>query len=73
MRLVAWKQLERPDATDSEAESYRAKVDALASAQAEGLVEPGIAPRDILTLTLALAQAWFTAADGAGALRVRLP
>ncbi|MFI6444314.1 TetR family transcriptional regulator [Kitasatospora sp. NPDC050543] len=69
MRLVAWKQLERPGATDSEAASYRTKVEALASAQAAGRVEPGIAPADILALTLALAQAWFTAAGGTGALR----
>ncbi|MFE7774019.1 TetR family transcriptional regulator [Streptomyces sp. NPDC057445] len=64
MRLVAWKQLERPGATATTTEAYRRKIDAVAAAQREGRIAPGFDPADILTLVLALAQAWFAAPGG---------
>lgn len=36
MRLVQWKQLERPGTTDAEAESYRGKIAAVEQAQRAG-------------------------------------
>ncbi|MET9464061.1 TetR family transcriptional regulator [Streptomyces sp. NPDC006544] len=58
MRIVQWKQLERPATTDAEAESYRGKIDAVRRAQAAGLIDPGLDPADLLTLVMGLAQAW---------------
>ncbi|MGW7433532.1 TetR/AcrR family transcriptional regulator [Streptomyces sp. NPDC054861] len=64
MRLVLWKQLERPAATPAQQEAYAAKARALAAAQQAGRVDPAFEPTDILTLVLALSQAWFAAAGG---------
>ncbi|MFF3322651.1 TetR family transcriptional regulator [Streptomyces sp. NPDC002889] len=64
MRLITWKHLERPGATDAEAQSYRAKTQAVAVAQRDGRIDPEYDPADVLILTLALAQAWFTIAGG---------
>ncbi|MEU6235593.1 TetR family transcriptional regulator [Kitasatospora sp. NPDC047058] len=63
-RLLTWKQLERPGATDLEAAAYRAKYAAVATAQQQGRINADLDPADLLALVLALAQAWFTAADG---------
>ncbi|MFG2723210.1 TetR family transcriptional regulator [Streptomyces sp. NPDC048416] len=63
VRLVTWKQLERPGATHPTlAASWQSKLDVLSAAQGRGDVDPALDPADILNLTLALAQAWFTAA-----------
>lgn len=64
MRLVTWKQLERPGATAAAAEAYRGKIAAVAAAQEEGHIAPGFEPADVLTLVLALAQSWFAAPGG---------
>ncbi|MCX4821515.1 TetR family transcriptional regulator [Streptomyces sp. NBC_01142] len=64
MRLVTWKQLERPGATATTAEAYRGKIATVAAAQREGRIGPGFEPADVLTLVLALAQAWFAAPGG---------
>jgi AcrR family transcriptional regulator len=64
MRLATWKHLERPGATDAEAQSYRAKTAAVAAAQQDGRIVAADDPTDVLLLTLALAQAWFTTAGG---------
>jgi AcrR family transcriptional regulator len=65
MRLVLWKQLERPTAAmPAQQDAYAAKTDALAAAQRAGRVDPAFEPSDILTLVLALSQAWVTAAGG---------
>ncbi|MER5730641.1 TetR family transcriptional regulator [Streptomyces sp. NPDC002138] len=67
MRLVQWKQLERPGITDAEAESYRGKIAAVEAAQRAGVIDPGLDPEDLLTLAMGLAQAWSgAAADAAG-------
>ncbi|WP_330294252.1 MULTISPECIES: TetR family transcriptional regulator [unclassified Streptomyces] len=66
MRLVQWKQLERPGTTDAEAESYRGKIAAVEQAQRAGGIDPELDPEDLLTLVLGLAQAW-TGAVGAAA------
>ncbi|CAL9356041.1 hypothetical protein SUDANB120_00562 [Streptomyces sp. enrichment culture] len=62
MRLVMWKRLERPTATPPEAEAYARKNTALKEAQRSGRVDPTHDASDILTLVIALAQAWFTTA-----------
>ncbi|MER7773028.1 TetR family transcriptional regulator [Kitasatospora sp. NPDC096140] len=63
-RLLFWKQLERPGATDLEVTAYRAKNAAVATAQQQGRINADLDPGDLLALVLALSQAWFTAADG---------
>ncbi|WCD90539.1 HTH-type transcriptional repressor [Streptomyces xanthophaeus] len=72
MRLVLWKQLERPGATDTEAASYAGKAAAVRQAQVAGRIDAGMDPVDVLTLVVALSQAWFgavgdPAAGGPGA------
>ncbi|MEW2583688.1 TetR family transcriptional regulator [Streptomyces virginiae] len=67
MRLVLWKQLERPGSTDAEAVSYEGKIAAVRQAQEAGRIDPGIAPADVLTLVIALSQAWFGAVGGPAA------
>ncbi|MFD3548708.1 TetR family transcriptional regulator [Streptomyces sp. NPDC058655] len=68
MRLVLWKQLERPEATDTEATSYAGKIAAVRQAQEAGRIDAGVDAGDVLTLVMALSQAWFGAvgapADG---------
>ncbi|MEU9146001.1 TetR family transcriptional regulator [Streptomyces sp. NPDC048349] len=61
MRLVLWKQLERPGATDTEAVSYLGKITAVQQAQEAGRIDAGIDANDVLTLVMALSQAWFGA------------
>ncbi|WP_329200966.1 MULTISPECIES: TetR/AcrR family transcriptional regulator [unclassified Streptomyces] len=67
MRLVAWKQLERPGVADTEAESYRGKIAAVEQAQRAGLVDPAPDPADLLTLVMGLSQSWFGAVGGPAA------
>ncbi|MFD9335073.1 TetR family transcriptional regulator [Streptomyces sp. NPDC060028] len=67
MRLVQWKQLERPGTTDAEAESYRGKIAAVERAQGAGLIDPALDPADLLTLAMALAQAWTGTVGGVAA------
>ncbi|MEU8775324.1 TetR family transcriptional regulator [Streptomyces sp. NPDC048606] len=64
MRLVTWKRLERPEPTELETASYARKAAAVAAAQDSGRIDPALAPADVLTLVLALAQAWFHTAGG---------
>ncbi|MBY8840698.1 TetR family transcriptional regulator [Streptomyces sp. SP2-10] len=65
MRLRLWKLLERPAATEPEAEALRRKTAQVADAQRRGKLTPGMEPADLLTMVLAAAQAWFWA-DEAG-------
>ncbi|WP_406511595.1 TetR family transcriptional regulator [Streptomyces sp. NBC_00161] len=67
MRLVLWKQLERPGATDTEAESYRGKIAVVEEAQKAGRVDASLDPADVLTLVMGLSQAWFAAVGGPAA------
>ncbi|MFF5703742.1 TetR family transcriptional regulator [Streptomyces sp. NPDC012794] len=67
MRLVQWKQLERPDTTELVAESYRGKIAAVERAQAAGRIDPDLDPEDVLTLVMGLAQAWAGAVGGPAA------
>ncbi|MCX5583463.1 TetR family transcriptional regulator [Streptomyces erythrochromogenes] len=67
MRLVLWKQLERPGSTGAEAESYAGKIAAVRQAQEAGRIDAGIAPVDVLTLVIGLSQAWFGAVGGPAA------
>ncbi|MGW8797779.1 TetR family transcriptional regulator [Streptomyces sp. NPDC055775] len=64
MRLLSWKLLERPGATDQEAATYTAKTTAVASAQEQGRVEPELGPEDLVAFVLALTQAWFSLTGG---------
>ncbi|MFJ7072021.1 TetR family transcriptional regulator [Streptomyces sp. NPDC098781] len=63
MRLLFWKRLERPGATDEEVATYRAKTAGVATAQQQGRVDPALDPADVVALVLALTQAWFTVAE----------
>ncbi|WP_100880770.1 TetR/AcrR family transcriptional regulator [Pseudonocardia alni] len=54
LRLSTWANLERPDATSGEAETYRAKVEALKDQFGDSAV-------DVLVLVLGLVTAWATA------------
>ncbi|MFE6844076.1 TetR family transcriptional regulator [Streptomyces sp. NPDC057686] len=67
MRLVAWKQLERPGVADTEAESYRGKIAVVEEAQRAGRVDAALDPADVLTLVMGLSQAWFGAVGGPAA------
>ena len=63
-RLVAWAGLERPDAiAEFEAQSYGAKLAAIAEAQRDGRLDDAIAPADLLALTMGLAASWFSASE----------
>jgi hypothetical protein len=64
VRLVLWAGLERPTAiAPFEADSYRAKLQALTEAQRDGRVDATFAPADLLALLLGLVGAWFTASE----------
>jgi AcrR family transcriptional regulator len=64
VRLVLWAGLERPTAiAPFEADSYRAKLQALTGAQRDGRVDATFAPADLLALLLGLVGAWFTASE----------
>ncbi|MHB9856916.1 TetR family transcriptional regulator [Streptomyces sp. YIM S03343] len=67
VRLRLWKQLERPTATSLEPEAFRQKSAQVGAAQQRGDVAREMAPDDLLTMVLAVAQAWFLAAEGDGA------
>ncbi|MFD3327921.1 TetR family transcriptional regulator [Streptomyces sp. NPDC058701] len=67
MRLVLWKQLERPGSAPAEAESYRGKIAAVERAQQAGAVDPALDAVDVLTLVMSLSQAWFGAVGGPAA------
>jgi AcrR family transcriptional regulator len=60
-RLLAWRNLERIDASEAEADAYRRKVEAVA--QAQTVLAPGSAhgPADVLTFILGLVQSWTNA------------
>ncbi|MEV6025731.1 TetR family transcriptional regulator [Streptomyces sp. NPDC052036] len=65
MRLRLWKLLERPSATGLEPDAFRRKTEEVADAQQRGSLAPEMTPGDLLTMVLAVAQAWFWAAEGA--------
>jgi AcrR family transcriptional regulator len=62
IRLARWHSLERSGAIPMAEQDKRTKVQALAQAQAAGVVNAGMAPEDLLTLVLTVARAW---SDGA--------
>ncbi|MCO6009135.1 TetR family transcriptional regulator [Actinoallomurus purpureus] len=64
MRLRLWKLLERPSATGLEPAAFRRKTAEVADAQQRGDVAQEMEPADLLTMVLAVAQAWFWAAEG---------
>ncbi|WTH50304.1 hypothetical protein OH781_00895 [Streptomyces sp. NBC_01550] len=64
MRLLSWKLLERPGATEQEAATYTAKTTAVAAAQEQGHIEPELGPEDLVGFVLALTQAWFSLTGG---------
>ncbi|MER5521628.1 TetR family transcriptional regulator [Streptomyces sp. NPDC002763] len=64
MRLLFWKLLERPGATDQETATYTAKTTAVAAAQEQGRVDPELGPEDLVAFVLALTQTWFSLTGG---------
>ncbi|WP_411104054.1 TetR family transcriptional regulator [Streptomyces sp. cmx-4-9] len=67
MRLVLWKQLEQPGATEATAASYQDKIAAVRRAQASGRIDADMDPEDVLTLVMGASQAWFGAVGGPAA------
>ncbi|KOU28508.1 MULTISPECIES: TetR family transcriptional regulator [unclassified Streptomyces] len=67
MRLVLWKQLERPGSTDAESASYAGKIEAVRQAQEAGRIDARLDAADVLTLVMGLSQAWFGAVGGPAA------
>ncbi|MER5405752.1 TetR family transcriptional regulator [Streptomyces sp. NPDC002769] len=63
MRLRLWKLLERPSTTGLEPDAFRRKAAEVAVAQERGGLAPEMRPDDLLTMVLAVAQAWFSAAE----------
>jgi AcrR family transcriptional regulator len=63
-RLVTWAGLERPNVVAQfEADSYGAKLRAIADAQREGRLDAILAPADLLALVIGLAGSWFSASE----------
>jgi AcrR family transcriptional regulator len=63
-RLVAWAGLERPTAVaEFEADSYGAKLAAIADAQRAGRLDASLAPADLLALVMGLAGSWFSSSE----------
>lgn len=67
MRLRLWKLLERPFVTGLEPDTFRLKTAEVADAQQCGDLAGEMTPADLLTMVLAVAQAWFWADEGADA------
>ncbi|BBB00335.1 putative TetR family transcriptional regulator [Actinacidiphila reveromycinica] len=58
-RLAAWLRFERHgDSSQTEIDSYRAKVDAIATAQHEGRINDGISATDLFAMVLRLTESW---------------
>jgi AcrR family transcriptional regulator len=60
-RLTQWAALERPQPIDAEVAAYRAKVEALETAQQAGKVRSDIPAAELLAMVLALVTSWDTA------------
>ncbi|GAA4892183.1 TetR family transcriptional regulator [Actinomycetospora straminea] len=63
--LATWARLERVPTGDlltSVGDVTAAKLDAIRSAQADGLVDPDLAPADVYSLVIALSMSWSPAA-----------
>ncbi|MFC9755247.1 TetR family transcriptional regulator [Streptomyces sp. NPDC056921] len=73
LRLTGWARLERPEPTAAEVDAYRPKIDAIASAQQSDTVAKGIAPTDVLALTLGLITAWASASPALQSLAPQSP
>jgi len=60
LRLARWRSLEQPGAQPLRlaVEATKAKLEALAKAQADGAVDAGLPPHVLLTLVLGLAATW---------------
>ncbi|MBK3629687.1 TetR family transcriptional regulator [Streptomyces sp. MBT49] len=61
-RLAAWLRFERHGhSSQTEIDSYRAKVDAIAAAQREGRLDDGISAADLFAMVLRLTESWLDA------------
>ena len=67
LRLLGWRNFERPEPTETELRSYRAKLQALATAQQEGRLDDAFTAPDLLAMVLGLVTSWISASP---ALRV---
>ena len=61
-RLAAWRRFE-PDShwSETEVESYRAKVDAVAAAQREGRLDDALPAVDLFAIVLRITESWLDA------------
>ncbi|MHC1559409.1 TetR family transcriptional regulator [Actinomycetospora sp. C-140] len=63
--LATWARLERVPTGDlltTAAQDVAAKLDAVRAAQADGLVDPELAPRDVYSMVISLSMSWSPAA-----------
>jgi AcrR family transcriptional regulator len=60
-RLAAWRAFERAQPTDAERRGYKAKVDAIATAQREGKLYDGIPALDMFAIVLRMTESWLSA------------
>ncbi|MBC3992502.1 TetR family transcriptional regulator [Streptomyces sp. AC563] len=58
LRLIAWALLERPGPTAARIADCHPAAEAVADAQARGVVTAALEPADVLALTVGLAGAW---------------
>ncbi|MEZ0106187.1 AcrR family transcriptional regulator [Catenulispora sp. EB89] len=68
-RLAAWRRFERTEHwSQTEAESYRAKVDAVAAAQREGRLDDSLPAIDLFAIVLRVTESWLDAPPALKAL-----
>ena len=61
-RLAAWRRFERNDHhSETEVDSYRAKVDAVAAAQREGRLDDSLPAVDLFAIVLRITESWLDA------------
>ena len=68
LRMAIWQQLERPDANVMEMAAYAHKVELIAGAQREGLINAELEPIDLMVQLLGLTIGWFSVSPALRAL-----
>ncbi len=62
LRLTSWRNFERARPTQTELDSYGAKLKAIRAAQRRGTIDRAFAPEDVLALTMGMVTSWLAAA-----------
>src|SRR5205085_1930177 len=61
VRLAAWRNFERDQATEPETAAYATKLAQVRAAQAAGWIDSELPATDVLAIVLALATSWLNA------------